>query len=135
MKKFKSPTLQEIESYVREKSLLVDPVFFLNFFEAGNWHDSKGKAVKSWKQKLWTWHRANVQHGQHRRCSYGSCEALGVYPVGEDRDGHVYYRCIDHKPAPSPQMNKMAVLTEPIGKIPPEKKPESVYKQRKKLGL
>ncbi len=26
-------------------------------------------------------------------------------------------------------------MTEPIGKIPPEKRPEPVYKQRKRLGL
>lgn len=134
-KKFTPPVLQEIEDYIREKGLLVDPRFFLNFFEAGDWHDSRGNAVKSWKQKLWTWHRANVQHGQHKRCSYGSCKALGVYPAGEDRDGHVYYRCINHKPEPTVLSKEMQQLTEPIGKIPPTKKLEPVYKQRKKLGV
>ncbi len=133
--KFEPPTLEEIEDYVREKSLLVDPDFFMSFFEAGNWHDSRGNAVRSWKQKLWTWHRANVRHGQHRECSYGHCKGLGVYPAGEDRDGYVYYRCINHKPAPRPLPKQIQEMVEPIGKIPPEKKPERVWVQRKKLGL
>ncbi len=135
MKKFKPPTLPECEAYVREKGLLVDPEFFFNYYEAMEWHDKADEAVKRWKGKMWTWHRANVQHGQHRRCSYGSCKALGVYPAGEDRDGHVYYRCINHKPAPKPLPKQIQEMVKPIGNIPPEKKPEQVWVQRKKLGL
>lgn len=53
------PTLEEVESYVKEKNLNVDANFFYEFFEAGEWKDSKGEPVKNWKQKLITWNKQN----------------------------------------------------------------------------
>lgn len=53
------PTLEEVESYVREKNLNVDPTFFYEFFSEGEWLDSKGEPVKNWKQKLITWSNQN----------------------------------------------------------------------------
>lgn len=53
--KFTPPTLQEIEDFVREKSLSVDCYKFFNYFDVSNWVDSKGNKVKNWKQKLITW--------------------------------------------------------------------------------
>jgi hypothetical protein len=53
--KFVPPTLEEVENYVREKGLSVSPSGFYNYFTEGNWIDSKGNKVKSWKQKLLTW--------------------------------------------------------------------------------
>lgn len=52
---FVPPTLEEVESYVKEKGLSVKPSDFYNYFTEGNWIDSKGNKVKSWKQKLLTW--------------------------------------------------------------------------------
>jgi hypothetical protein len=52
---FKKPSLSEIEDYINEKSLNVNAKSFYDYFEAGNWIDSKGNKVKSWKQKLLTW--------------------------------------------------------------------------------
>lgn len=52
---FKKPTLDEVKGYIAEKNLCVDPEKFMSYFEAGNWKDSEGKQVKSWKQKLITW--------------------------------------------------------------------------------
>lgn len=52
---FVPPTLEEVENYVKEKGLSVRPSDFYNYFEVGNWIDSKGNKVKSWKQKLLTW--------------------------------------------------------------------------------
>lgn len=54
-KVFVPPTLQEIKEYVREKGLKVDAEQFYNYFVEGNWIDSKGNQVKSWKQKILTW--------------------------------------------------------------------------------
>lgn len=51
------PTLFEIEEYIREKNLIVDAKQFFDYFEEGNWTDSKGQKVKNWKQKLLTWNR------------------------------------------------------------------------------
>ena len=54
-KTFTPPTLEEIEKYVLEKKLQVDSKKFYDYFTEGNWVDSKGNKVKSWKQKLLTW--------------------------------------------------------------------------------
>ena len=53
--KRKEPTLKEIEDYIKEKGLNVNAKQFYDYFTAGNWIDSKGNKVKSWKQKLLTW--------------------------------------------------------------------------------
>lgn len=55
--KKKTPTLEEIETYIREKNLNVNGKEFYDYFEAGNWTDSKGNKVKNWKQKLLTWNK------------------------------------------------------------------------------
>jgi hypothetical protein len=53
--RFIKPTLEEIENYITEKQLNVNAKQFYEYFETGNWVDSKGNKVKSWKQKLLTW--------------------------------------------------------------------------------
>lgn len=54
-KEFVPPTLEEVKNYVSEKSLNVNAEQFYNYFTEGNWIDSKGNKVKSWKQKILTW--------------------------------------------------------------------------------
>lgn len=54
-KRFKKPTLEEIEDYIHEKGLSVNGEKFFNYFNEGDWIDSSGKKVKNWKQKLITW--------------------------------------------------------------------------------
>lgn len=54
-KTFTPPTLAEIEKYVLEKKLNVNAKKFYDYFTAGNWIDSKGNKVKSWRQKILTW--------------------------------------------------------------------------------
>lgn len=53
------PTLEEIEDYISEKRLNVDAQKFYDYFNAGDWLDSKGKPVRNWKQKLITWSNNN----------------------------------------------------------------------------
>ena len=50
-------SLEEIELYIQQKGLHVDAKQFFNYFEEGNWIDSKGNKVKNWKQKLLTWEK------------------------------------------------------------------------------
>jgi len=59
--KREKPTLQEIVDYIKDKNLQVDAKKFYDYFEAGNWIDSKGNKVKSWKQKLLTWSSHSTQ--------------------------------------------------------------------------
>ena len=54
-KRESKPTLIEITSYIVSKNLSVDANKFFDYFEAGNWVDSKGNKVKNWKQKILTW--------------------------------------------------------------------------------
>lgn len=49
-------SLDTVRAYVAEKNLDVDPADFWDFYTAEDWHDSNGKPVLSWKQKLRTWH-------------------------------------------------------------------------------
>lgn len=58
-KKFVPPTLDEVRAYCQERNSSVDPKAFFDYFQAGNWIDSKGKPVVSWKQKLITWESHN----------------------------------------------------------------------------
>jgi hypothetical protein len=51
------PSLEEIQNYVKEKELNVDAKQFFDYFEEGNWIDSKGNKVLNWKQKILTWNK------------------------------------------------------------------------------
>jgi len=57
MKKPKPPkTFEEVQEYIREKKLNVNPQIFWDYFTVGEWYDKEGKPVLNWKQKLITWH-------------------------------------------------------------------------------
>ena len=66
-KRKESPTLEEIKSYIKEKSLNVNAEQFYNYFEEGNWVDSKGNKVKNWKQKLLTWNKYQTETKQTKK--------------------------------------------------------------------
>ena len=57
-KKFVPPTLEEVKAYAAERGSDVDPERFHTYFAAGDWKDSRGNPVRSWKQKFLTWERA-----------------------------------------------------------------------------
>jgi hypothetical protein len=58
--RFSPPTLSEVEEYCKSRNSSVDPKAFWEFFNEGNWKDSKGQPVKNWKQKVLTWERYDV---------------------------------------------------------------------------
>ena len=74
-KSFVPPTLEEVEDYCKERNSPVDPKQFWEYFDAGNWIDSKGQKVRSWKQKLITWEKGG----------YGSAGANNK-PGSSERD-------------------------------------------------
>ena len=51
-KKFTPPSIEEITNYCLERKNGVDPQRFFDYYNAGGWKDSKGKAIKNWKQKM-----------------------------------------------------------------------------------
>ena len=57
--RFIPPTIEEVRAYCRERNSSVDPDKFFEYFQTGNWKDSKGNPVKNWKQKIITWEKFN----------------------------------------------------------------------------
>lgn len=66
-KRFVPPTLEEIKAYCAERKNNVDPQKFYDYFTASDWVDSKGKKVRSWKQKVITW-----ESYSNKPASYGA---------------------------------------------------------------
>lgn len=64
--KIRIPTLEDCRAYATEKKLNIDVDFFYKYFSEGNWHDSKGAKVKSWKQKMLTWNNFNANKTQQK---------------------------------------------------------------------
>ena len=59
---FTPPTLLEVGEYCRANGYTVNPETFIKFYSESDppWHDSNGKAVKNWKQKIIsTWSKNN----------------------------------------------------------------------------
>ena len=59
-KSFVPPTLEEVQAYAAQRGREDLAKAFFDFFEAGDWHDSNGAAVKNWKQKFVTWEQRNT---------------------------------------------------------------------------
>jgi predicted phage replisome organizer len=58
-KRFKKPTLEEVQAYCKERNNNVDAKAFFDYYETGDWKDAKGKPVRNWKQKVITWERSS----------------------------------------------------------------------------
>ena len=68
---FIPPTLEEVQAYCESRGNKVDAKQFFDYFDAGNWIDSKGNPVKNWKQKVITW-ESNQNKTQQRKGSGAS---------------------------------------------------------------
>uniref|UniRef100_A0A6H1ZPL7 Uncharacterized protein n=1 Tax=viral metagenome TaxID=1070528 RepID=A0A6H1ZPL7_9ZZZZ len=121
MKKPNPPSnFEEVENFVREKGLCVDPKWFWSAFGVNDWHDTKGNPVLNWKMKLYNLDKLQRSWGQVHKCKVSKCENPGVYDAGRDRDGHPLYLCIDHKPGWKPALP--VELLEPLKTVPEEPK-------------
>lgn len=56
-----APTITEFKDYINQNRLSLEADSLYQYYEAGNWHDSKGNKVKNWKQKLLVLHKYNVK--------------------------------------------------------------------------
>lgn len=54
-KDFIPPTLEQVESYVLEKKLVINPYKFIDWYSKTDWKDNKGKQIKNWKMKAINW--------------------------------------------------------------------------------
>ena len=77
------PTLEDIQSYIRDKNLHVNAKEFFEYFEEGNWIDSKGNKVKNWKQKILTWEKFKFNgvsgKSQQERSGYENVDLNDLY--------------------------------------------------------
>lgn len=64
---FTPPTLDEVRAYCKSRNSDVNPDLFFEYFDTGNWIDSKGNPVKNWKQKLLTWESHNGGNSTHEK--------------------------------------------------------------------
>ena len=53
---FQKPTVEEIESYIREKGYPVDAQEFYNYYEDNDWHCGK-IPMKNWKNAVYAWNK------------------------------------------------------------------------------
>ena len=82
-KKFIPPKLQDVIDYCTARKNKVDPKKFYDYFEAGDWKDSKGNQVKNWKQKIITWE--NMDQNKEVSTNAKSQETITPYVRREDR--------------------------------------------------
>lgn len=78
-KRFIPPTLEEIQAYINDKKLNVNANKFYQYFNEGNWVDSKGNKVKNWKQKLLTWDNKN-------KVSYEVDTSVPIYDTKNNKE-------------------------------------------------
>ena len=64
-KRFKPPTIEEVQAYCKERNNNVDAQRFIDFYEAKGWMLGKNK-MKDWKAAVRTWER-NDTNGQASR--------------------------------------------------------------------
>ena len=67
---FIPPTLEEVKEYAESRGRGELAEQFFEYFNAGNWYDSKGNKVKRWKQKFLTWEsfkKTKESPGGHER--------------------------------------------------------------------
>ena len=57
-KRFVKPTIEELEDYKKEKELIIDTEYFLDFYESKGWKVGKNP-MKDWKAAVRNWARNN----------------------------------------------------------------------------
>lgn len=55
IKSFIPPTQKDVENYVIEKQLVINPYKFHDWYSKTEWKDNKGKQIKNWKMKAINW--------------------------------------------------------------------------------
>lgn len=87
-KRFSPPSIEEVDSYIKEKGYTVDAERFVNFYESKGWYVGKNK-MKNWRAAVAMWQKEdNKRNGinQQRSCDKRrGTEATATRP--EDYEG------------------------------------------------
>lgn len=86
-KEFVPPTYEQVVEYARSRNREDLARKFFDYFDTGEWIDSKGNKVRNWKQKFITWESNNekgANNGEFRGSVNGTNQAeqtelVGVY--------------------------------------------------------
>ena len=60
-KEFIPPNIEEVEAYILEKKLVINPNSFHEYYTLREWHDSQGKKVGNWKNRALDWHSRELK--------------------------------------------------------------------------
>ena len=85
-KEFVPPTYEEVLEYARSRGREDLARKFFDYFDTGEWIDSKGNKVRNWKQKFITWESNNekgANNGEFRGSVNGTNQAEQTELVGE----------------------------------------------------
>lgn len=91
-KRFTPPTLEEVQAYCKERKNNVDAKKFFDYYQEGEWHDSQGKPVRNWKQKLLRWEKADTQKQTQKK------KPMDERELHEEDYEHGYYSDIMNRP-------------------------------------
>ena len=88
--RFTPPTIPEVKSYCLERKNGVDPVKFVNHYQAVDWMRGKNK-IKCWKSCVRTWEGNQKESpgiANNKKCdsmcfSYHGCKGLGKLKAGK----------------------------------------------------
>ena len=64
-RRFKPPTLKEVEAYCQEKGLCVNPEIFVDYYEGNGWKVGKNP-MKSWQATLRNWNRRELKDSRRQ---------------------------------------------------------------------
>ena len=71
---FKSPTVEEIGAYCKERENKVDEQRFFDYYTARGWELGNGRKMKDWKAALRTWENNNVNKPEKKQLSKHTAE-------------------------------------------------------------
>lgn len=67
IKSFIPPTQEEVENYVIEKQLVINPKDFIDYYSIRDWHDSQDNKVRNWKNRILDWHGRELKKNPDAR--------------------------------------------------------------------
>ena len=74
--KFIPPTYEEVLEYAKEKGREDLAKEYFEYFDTGQWVDSKGEKVKNWKQKFLTWCSRNPKKVEPDKPKYDNSSVI-----------------------------------------------------------
>jgi len=76
---FVPPTIAEVTAYARTIKAESQASQFHEYFTVGKWRDSRGVAVRNWKQKFLTWKAFNEKRGKNSSRNNGTFARASDY--------------------------------------------------------